>query len=272
MTPNFHGAIFRIVLGSLLAMTTLSVNINKIATLRNSRGHDFPNVAQVAEDLIDMGAQGLTIHPRPDERHIRRKDAYDLSRLIRQFQNEKPHLEFNIEGYPSDDFLKLIEEIRPEQATLVPDPPHVLTSNAGWNLTQSEFQLKPILSQLRSWNVRSSLFVDPQDNGEQQFASLKRLKPDRIELYTEQYAKDFASGARESAVATYQTLAQEAHSRGIGINAGHDLNQQNLGFLIEKIPLILEVSIGHAFVVESLYSGFQTTLDNYHKILLQSEA
>jgi pyridoxine 5-phosphate synthase len=248
-------------------MTLLSVNVNKIATLRNSRGQNFPNVLKVAEDLIACGAHGITVHPRPDERHIKRQDTYDLSAMIMTLKARLPHLEFNIEGYPSDEFMHLIDDLRPDQCTLVPDPPHVLTSNAGWDLTQTKLQLREALTTLKNWGVRSSVFLDPCDNSRGQFAALAELGPDRIELYTERFAKDDAQGLGPAALKGYKELAAAAVEAQVGVNAGHDLNLQNLKNLVVGIPEILEVSIGHALICEALYLGFEKTLDQYLIIL-----
>ena len=248
-------------------MTKLSVNVNKIATLRNARGQDLPNVVKVSKDIIGFGAHGITIHPRPDERHIKKQDAYDLKVLIDEVRGGGSEIEFNIEGYPSEDFLKLIEDTAPDQCTLVPDPPDVITSNAGWDLTGRSDLLKDVLARLKSMNVRSSVFLDPADNSDAQWTALSELKPDRIELYTEAFAKSFGNDDLEKVMKGYRTLASRAVECGVELNAGHDLNLENLSTLIEAIPEIKEVSIGHALVCESLYLGFEKTIQGYLKIL-----
>jgi pyridoxine 5-phosphate synthase len=249
-------------------MTQLSVNVNKIATLRNARGGDVPSVLQVSKSLIKFGAFGITVHPRPDERHIRKQDVFNLAAEIAALKTQIPNLEFNIEGYPSADFLQLIENTLPDQCTLVPDPPDVLTSNAGWRLTAEQVAtLQPTLQKLKGLNVRSSVFVDPYDVNQEFLNQLSELRPDRTELYTEMYAKAYGTSEQERVTAVYKHSAAQILKLGIGLNAGHDLNQQNLGELIKQIPEIKEVSIGHAFVAEALYDGLQKTTANYLKIL-----
>jgi pyridoxine 5-phosphate synthase len=245
-------------------MCQLSVNVNKIATLRNSRGGDVPNVVQVASDIIRFGAQGITVHPRPDGRHIRTKDVYDLSRLIRKINRKRKHkIEFNIEGYPSRSFLKMIDKVRPDQATLVPDPPHVITSNAGWRLAKNKNSLIRIVKSLRKMNVRSSLFVDVYSWGKEEEAALKKIQPDRIELYTEKFAKDYVTKKRQRTVQQYRKVASFAESICVATNAGHDLNLQNVRYLIKNVPQVLECSIGHALISEALYLGLEKTVKSY---------
>ena len=260
--------------------TALSVNINKIATLRNARGQNLPDPVHAAREIISYGSPGITVHPRPDERHIRKDDVYALHRLIKEHnQKNTSCVEFNIEGYPNSEFLNLIEEVRPHQCTLVPDPPDVITSNAGWDLIKNEGLLSKILDQLKKSNVRASLFIDPDTFTSEQFDALKRLQPERIELYTENFAKHFASAIDnseenkallDSTIKKYSTTAQLASSMGIRVNAGHDLNQDNLGYLIKFVPEIVEVSIGHALICEALYDGLETTVINYLNILSQA--
>jgi pyridoxine 5-phosphate synthase len=240
-------------------MTKLSVNINKVATLRNSRGKDKPNVVQTALDLVRFGAQGITVHPRPDGRHIRTQDVLDLSAHL--------DVELNIEGYPSDDFLRLIEKVRPAQCTLVPDPPDVLTSNAGWNVSRNQEIIRATAQQLKAWRVRSSFFIDPHNVDEAGLAYLKSVEADRIELYTESYAELYLQSP-ERAVAPYQKTAALAARAGLGLNAGHDLNQHNLQYFAQHVEGLLEVSIGHALVAEALYDGWQTTIKRYLECLL----
>jgi len=232
-------------------MTKLSVNINKFATLRNSRGGNNPDVVKAAIDAERFGAQGITVHPRPDERHIRYQDVLDLKPVI--------STEFNIEGYPDERYLDIIEKIRPTQATLVPDSPDVLTSNAGWDTIKHRDFLKDIIRQLRSYEVRVSLFVDPV---EELIKGAADAGADRIELYTEPYADRFQQEPEE-AIRSYVTASSFGHELGLGINAGHDLNLDNLRYFKEKIPFLDEVSIGHALVCDALYYGFENTIQLY---------
>lgn len=232
-------------------MTKLSVNINKIATLRNARGGNVPDVIKVAVDLQRFGAEGITVHPRPDERHIRRKDVFDLKSIVTT--------EFNIEGYPSRDFLDLIKEIRPAQATLVPDPPNVLTSNAGWNTKEHKTFLKECIDEIHSYGVRASVFLDPNP---ELVSHAKETLTDRIELYTEEYASHYSSN-KEKAIADYISTANEAVKVNLGINAGHDLSLENLKYFAQNIPSLLEVSIGHALVADALYFGLENTVQLY---------
>lgn len=237
-------------------MTKLSVNINKIATIRNARGGDVPNVVQVAIDCERFGADGITVHPRPDERHITTKDVYDLQKVVKT--------EFNIEGYPDKRYLMIIDDIRPAQATLVPDPPNVLTSNAGWETRKHQDLLKDLVQRFREQGVRSSIFVDTKlENIE--YASKSGV--DRIELYTGPYAEDFDKDPTK-AVAAYVEAANLAHELGLGINAGHDLSLDNLKFFKQCIPHLDEVSIGHALISDALYLGLENTIQRY-KLLLQ---
>lgn len=239
-------------------MTRLSVNVNKIALLRNSRGTDYPNVRRHAERLLELGAHGITVHPRQDERHIRYADVRELSALLRDHAGA----EFNVEGYPSERFLALIEETRPDQCTLVPDSATQLTSDHGWDPGGNEALLREVLETLRSLGVRSSLFMNP-DPG--LIAALQGLPADRIELYTEPYARAFGTAAQAQALARYREAAGVAQAQGLGVNAGHDLNLQNLGAFLE-IAGVLEVSIGHALTVEALELGIAETLSRYLEI------
>ncbi|GAB4238400.1 MAG: pyridoxine 5'-phosphate synthase [Ekhidna sp.] len=232
-------------------MTQLSVNINKIATLRNARGGNNPNVVQVAKDCERFGAQGITVHPRPDERHITRDDVHALSKAVTT--------EFNIEGYPDDRFMKIIEEVRPAQATLVPDPPDVLTSNAGWDTVKHETKLTEIIAQIKSWGVRTSIFVEPASRI---IEGAKKCGTDRVELYTEMYASGYPND-KERAVNPYVEAARVAQDLGLGLNAGHDLDLKNLRFLKDSIPFLLEVSIGHALICDALYYGLENTIQLY---------
>ncbi|MEM0939668.1 MAG: pyridoxine 5'-phosphate synthase [Bacteroidota bacterium] len=236
-------------------MTQLSVNINKVATLRNARGGNNPDVIQVAKDCERFGAEGITVHPRPDERHITKKDVYDLNAVITT--------ELNIEGYPNDRFMKTVEETRPAQATLVPDPPDVLTSNAGWDTIKNESVLTDIISQIKSWGVRVSIFVDPE---KQMMDGAKKCGTDRVELYTEMYATNFSMNKNE-AIKPYKESAEYASSIGLDINAGHDLDLNNLKFLKESIPFIKEISVGHALICDALYYGLENTIQMYARLL-----
>lgn len=247
-------------------MTKLSVNVNKIATLRNARGGNMPNLIQVCKDVIDFGAQGITVHPRPDERHIKKQDVYDIKNMLENLPEQK-RVEFNIEGYPNKDYIKLIQDIKPEQCTLVPDPPDVITSNAGWECYKNKSLLQDVVSQLKEHTQRISVFIDPYNFTEDDLKALVELKIDRIELYTEQYAKDFNSTHQETTTQTYQTTAKNATDCGIELNAGHDLNLININYLVSQIPEIKEVSIGHALICESLYDGLEKVIKNYLKEL-----
>jgi pyridoxine 5-phosphate synthase len=237
-------------------MTRLSVNINKIATLRNARGANNPDVIKVAIDCERFGAQGITVHPRPDERHIRFRDVIELKKIVTT--------EFNIEGYPDERFLKLINEVRPAQATLVPDKPDAITSNAGWDTIANETFLKRIVSELKQTGTRVSLFVDPNAN---RVEGAKRVGADSIELYTEPYASQYHRD-KEAAIKPYIEAASMAHSLGLGINAGHDLDLHNLKYLKQSIPHLDEVSIGHALVCDALYFGLENTIQLYIRQLL----
>lgn len=236
-------------------MTKLSVNVNKIATLRNARGGNTPNVCKVAQDCEHYGADGITVHPRPDERHITTKDVYDLKKVVTT--------EYNIEGYPDERFLKLVEDVRPEQATLVPDPPHVLTSNAGWNTVEHKELLTNICNKLRSLGVRSSIFVDTHLEN---IKGAAEVGVDRIELYTGPYA-DMYTENKEKAIEKYVEAANLAHELGLGINAGHDLSLDNLKYFKQCIPHLAEVSIGHALISDALYLGLENTVRMYKNLL-----
>lgn len=241
----------------VFVMTKLSVNVNKIATIRNARGGNTPNVVQVAIDCERFGADGITVHPRPDERHITLKDTYDLAEVVQT--------EFNIEGYPDERYLKIIKEIKPVQATLVPDPPNVLTSDAGWDTKKHLDFLKGLVNDFKDLGVRSSIFVDTNLVNIEYAA---KTGVDRIELYTGPFAQNFEMNP-ETAVKEYVDAAKLAHDLGLEINAGHDLSQDNLKFFKEKIPHLKEVSIGHALISEALYFGLENTIQQY-KYLLNS--
>ena len=236
-------------------MTKLSVNINKIATLRNARGGELPSVTEAAVKLQEFGAQGITIHPRPDERHITKKDVYDLKPLV--------HTEFNIEGNPHRPFIDMVLEIKPEQVTLVPDADDAITSNAGWDCKTHLGFLKNVIAEFKKAGIRTSIFLDP--NPEMvKFAA--ETGTDRIELYTEAYAKNYVQN-KEEAVKPYVDTAKEAEKYGLGINAGHDLSLENLKYFSDQIPNLLEVSIGHALISEALYMGLENTVQAYLKRL-----
>lgn len=232
-------------------MTKLSVNINKIATLRNSRGGDMPNLVQFAKDVQIFGAQGVTIHPRPDERHIRYQDVYDLQPIV--------HTEYNIEGNPIQQFMDMVLKVKPTQVTLVPDADDALTSNAGWDTIAHKSFLVEIISELKSNGIRTSIFVDPVLK---QIEGAKATGADRIELYTEAYAQNY-SLSRELAIKPYVEAAILANSLCLGINAGHDLSLENIKFFKNQIPDLLEVSIGHALISESLYLGIENVVNMY---------
>jgi pyridoxine 5-phosphate synthase len=236
-------------------MTKLSVNINKIATLRNARGGKLPDVLKAAADCERFGAQGITVHPRPDERHIRYQDVIDLKPLVTT--------EFNIEGYPSKEFIDLVCKVKPAQVTLVPDPPDAITSNAGWDTVRNESFLKEIISEFKKNKIRVSVFIDTDLKN---IRNAAKTGADRVELYTESYAKNFYDN-RERAIAPFITAAKAANEAGLGLNAGHDLNLDNLNFFFRHIPGLLEVSIGHALICDSLYLGLENTIQLYLKQL-----
>jgi len=238
-------------------MTRLSVNINKIATLRNSRGGNNPDLLKVAMDCERFGAEGITVHPRPDERHIRYQDVYDLTKIVTT--------EFNIEGNPKEQkFMDLVLAAKPHQVTLVPDVLNQLTSDHGWDTIQEQDYLKEIIAVFKNAGMRVSIFVDPSIEMIQAAAT---AGTDRIELYTESYAKEFAKGKKEEAIAPYISAAAEATKLGLGINAGHDLDRFNLQYLIANIPTIDEVSIGHALITDALYLGLENTIQLYKRAL-----
>ena len=236
-------------------MTNLSVNINKVATLRNARGGNMPDVLKVAQDAEAFGAQGITVHPRPDERHIRYSDVYGLKPLIKT--------EFNIEGYPSDKFIDLVLKVKPTQVTLVPDAPDAITSNAGWDVKAHFDFLSELIEQFTQVGIRTSIFVGTElDNID--YAA--KTGTDRIELYTEPYASQYIIN-KEAAIAPFVQAAQHAKSLGLGVNAGHDLSLVNLAYFKQNIPLLDEVSIGHALICDALYLGLQETIKQYKQCL-----
>ncbi|MFC4722484.1 pyridoxine 5'-phosphate synthase [Geojedonia litorea] len=236
-------------------MTKLSVNINKIATLRNSRGGNTPNVVRFAEDVQRFGAEGVTIHPRPDERHITYQDIYDLKPVV--------YTEYNIEGNPIKKFMDIVLEIKPTQVTLVPDAEDAITSNAGWDTIKHKDFLIDIIKEFQAKGIRTSIFVDPDLR---QIEGAKATGTDRIELYTESFAHEYSLG-NESAILPYSKCAELANSIGLGVNAGHDLSLDNIKFFKDNIPGLLEVSIGHALISESLYLGIENVVQMYlHKL------
>ena len=240
-------------------MTKLSVNINKVATIRNARGGNVPDVLKVAADCEKFGAQGITVHPRPDERHIRYQDVVDLKKVVKT--------EFNIEGYPSKEFMEMVIAINPKQVTLVPDPPDVLTSNAGWDTIKNESFLKEIIADLKSRGIRTSIFIETELSNIENAA---KTGTDRIELYTEYYA-DLYPKSREKAIEPFKDAAKLANEIGLGINAGHDLSLLNLKYFAQNVSGLLEVSIGHALISDALYYGLQNTIHLYLKQLEQNE-
>lgn len=244
-------------------MTRLSVNLNKVALLRNSRTLGIPSVTRAAAIALDAGAAGITVHPRPDGRHIRTGDVHDLARLLERY----PGAEFNIEGNPFHPVIDLVRETRPAQFTLVPDEPSAFTSDHGWNLARDGGKVGPIVAEMKRLGVRVSLFMDPDPAA---MALAAGLGADRVELYTEPYAAAFGTAGEGASLAAYVAAAQAARDAGLALNAGHDLNQQNLGRLIGAIPDIAEVSIGHALIAEALEDGLAATVRSYVRILEQA--
>lgn len=232
-------------------MTRLSVNINKIATIRNARGGNIPDVVKTALDCERFGAQGITVHPRPDERHIRRKDVYDLKPLLTT--------EFNIEGYPTRKFINMVKEIKPAQVTLVPDPPNALTSNAGWDTVRHLDFLKEVIAEFHEEKIRTSIFIGTEP---ELIFKAAETGTDRVELYTEPYATDFPHN-KDQAIAPFVAAAEAAQKAGLGLNAGHDLSLENLKYFAQNIPGLLEVSIGHALISDALYFGLENTIQLY---------
>jgi pyridoxine 5-phosphate synthase len=232
-------------------MTKLSVNVNKIATLRNSRGGDVPNLLKVAQDIESFGAQGITIHPRPDERHIRYQDAYDLKEVVQT--------EYNIEGNSIPKFMEMVLAIKPTQVTLVPDSIDTLTSNAGWDTIANQSYLKEVVSEFKNAGIRTSIFIDTDLK---LIEAAAKTGADRIELYTEEFATQFDLG-NKNGVKPYADAAILAHSLGLGINAGHDLSLENIKFFKDNVPNLAEVSIGHALISESLYLGLENVVNMY---------
>lgn len=236
-------------------MTRLSVNINKVALLRNARGGNVPDVQAVALDCERFGAEGITVHPRPDERHIRRTDVYALKPLLTT--------EFNVEGYPSKTFMQMMEEVRPHQATLVPDPPDALTSSEGWDTIKHKAFLTDVIAELKSYGIRTSIFMETD---EKKIEGAKAIGADRIELYTGPYAEQYPEDP-EGAVEPYARAGKFADNIGLGVNAGHDLNLDNLAWFRRHLPFCLEVSIGHALINDALYFGLENTIGMYLRAL-----
>ena len=232
-------------------MTKLSVNINKIATIRNARGGNMPDLIKMALDCERFGAEGITVHPRPDERHIRYKDVLELKPLL--------STEFNIEGYPGESFIELVKKVKPAQVTLVPDPPGVLTSNAGWDTIKHESFLRDVIADFKSLGIRTSVFIE---TNERMIRKAAEAGADRVELYTEAYATDYPAD-REAAVRPFREAAIVAFESGLGLNAGHDLSLINLKFFSQNVPHLLEVSIGHALICDALYYGIENAIQMY---------
>ena len=238
-------------------MTKLSVNINKLATLRNARGHNNPDIIKAALDIERFGANGITVHPRPDERHIRYQDVYDLKKIITT--------EFNIEGNPTEDkFVQLVLDNKPAQVTLVPDALGQITSNHGWNTIEHANYLKDMIAVFKTAGIRVSIFVDP---AEEMIRAAQQTGTDRIELYTEMFATEFATGNKQAAIAPYIAAATVANEVGLGINAGHDLDLENLKYFAQHIPGLLEVSIGHALICDAIYLGLENAVQLYKRQL-----
>lgn len=237
-------------------MTFLSVNINKIATLRNARGGQVPNVVEAALRIEQFGADGITVHPRPDGRHIRYSDVYDLKKVLTT--------EFNIEGYPSEDFIAMVLDVMPAQVTLVPDAPDAITSNAGWDVSKHLDMLQEVIARFKSKGIRTSIFMEPLP---ELMSGAANTGTDRIELYTESYAVGYSKNP-EDAILPYIQTAQAAHALGLGINAGHDLSLENLNFFSKQIPVLDEVSIGHALISDALYFGLENTVRMYKQALV----
>jgi len=240
-------------------MTRLSVNINKIATLRNARGGSIPDVVRAAIDCERFGAQGITVHPRPDERHIRYQDVLDLKPVVTT--------EFNIEGYPNRKFIDLVKSVQPAQVTMVPDPPNALTSNAGWNTIKHASFLKEVVAAFHEAGIRTSLFIETDP---ELIFKAAETGTDRVELYTEPYAAQYHAG-RDAAIAPFVRAAEAAHQAGLGLNAGHDLNLDNLRFFSQNIPHLLEVSIGHALICDAIYYGLENTIQLYLRQLRRND-
>ncbi len=246
-------------------MTALSININKFALIRNARGADLPDLVNISKKCIEYGADGITVHPRPDERHVKFSDLEELKNLTDNYEK----IEFNIEGYPTDDFIKRIIDVSPDQVTLVPDPPEALTSSFGWNCEENKNFLTDVINKFRENDIRVSIFINPSS---ETLSNLNTIKPDRVELYTYDYAKNFNEN-KESAIKPYLEVTNYLKKEfpHISLNAGHDLNLHNLGYILENISEIKEVSIGHALVCDSIDFGLKQTIAKYNLLTQQQK-
>ena len=244
-------------------MTALSINVNKFALIRNARGADMPNLVDISKKCIEYGADGITVHPRPDERHVKFSDLQELKNLTNNYEQ----IEFNIEGYPSDDFIKRVIDVLPDQVTLVPDPPEALTSSFGWDCEVNKIFLTEVINKFRDKNIRVSIFINPSSKT---LSNLDTIRPDRVELYTYDYAKNYKQN-KNSAIKNYLEVTDylKREFPQISLNAGHDLNLDNLDYILENIPAIKEVSIGHALVCDSIDFGLKETIKKYKKIIQQ---
>ena len=244
-------------------MTALSINVNKFALIRNARGADMPNLVDISKKCIEYGADGITVHPRPDERHVKFSDLQELKNLTNNYEQ----IEFNIEGYPSDDFIKRVIDVSPDQVTLVPDPPEALTSSFGWDCEKNKNFLNEVINKLRDKNIRVSIFINPSSKT---LSNLQSIRPDRVELYTYDYAKNYKQN-KNSAIKNYLEVTDylKREFPQISLNAGHDLNLDNLDYILENIPAIKEVSIGHALVCDSIDFGLKETIKKYKRITQQ---
>ena len=244
-------------------MTALSINVNKFALIRNARGADMPNLVDISKKCIEYGADGVTVHPQPDERHVKFSDLEELRKLTNNYEQ----IEFNIEGYPSDDFIKRVIDVSPDQVTLVPDPPEALTSSFGWDCEKNKNFLADVINKFRNNDIRVSIFINPSP---ETLSNLETIKPDRVELYTYDYAKNYKEN-KNSAIKPYLEVTDFLKSKfsNISLNAGHDLNLDNLDYILQNIPEIKEVSIGHALVCNSIDFGLKETIEKYKKIIQQ---
>ena len=244
-------------------MTALSINVNKFALIRNARGADMPNLVDISKKCIEYGADGITVHPRPDERHVKFSDLQELKNLTNNYEQ----IEFNIEGYPSDDFIKRVIDVLPDQVTLVPDPPEALTSSFGWDCEVNKIFLTEVINKFRDKNIRVSIFINPSSKT---LSNLETIRPDRVELYTYDYAKNYKQN-KNSAIKNYLEVTDylKREFPQISLNAGHDLNLDNLDYILENIPAIKEVSIGHALVCDSIDFGLKETINKYKRITQQ---
>jgi len=242
------------------ARTALSINVNKIALLRNSRHLDIPNVVALSRIALLAGAQGITVHPRPDERHIRARDVHELAALLREW----PHVEYNIEGNPTHNLMAFVRTVKPQQCTLVPDSAEQFTSDHGWDLPADADRLRPLVAEARALGVRVSLFMDPLPDA---MAHAAALGVDRVELYTEAYARAHGTPTQEAVLARYAEAGRAAQAAGLGVNAGHDLNRANLTDFLSAVPGVLEVSIGHALIADALELGLERTVREYQRCI-----